>query len=209
VKASKWMLFIAIAGILVGVAGYRVGLFGSLAPDRKAPSPETKKPGDFFPLSLGSTWEYEGEGNEYASFSRVVLFSDGRRAQVEEDNGGTVMAVIFEVTDDAVMRVFSRPEQYERKSLLDEPPSESTIILKAPLKVGTSWQDANGTWRIVQVDASVDTPAGTFTDCIKVEWKGEHSTVTEYFKQGVGMVKRQFESEGSEVTSSLKRYSIK
>ncbi|MEW6244065.1 MAG: hypothetical protein AB1497_07370 [Bacillota bacterium] len=153
-KTSRWILFIAIAGVLVGAAGYRAGLFGRLAPDGKAPHPpmaqaEAKKPEDFFPLSLGSTWDYEGEGNEFASFSRVVLFSDGRRAQVEEDNGGTVLAVIFEATDDAVMRVFTQPEQYERKSLLDEPPNEGTIVLKAPLnrssrtrKVGNPCSDA-------------------------------------------------------------------
>ena len=27
------------------------------------------KPGDFFPLTEGSGWEYQGEGNEYATFT--------------------------------------------------------------------------------------------------------------------------------------------
>jgi hypothetical protein len=31
----------------------------------------------------------------------------------------------------------------------------------------------------------------------------------EYFKAGIGMVKREFESEGMKVTSALEKYEIK
>ena len=48
----------------------------------KTPEPEPAKEvvpavklGDFFPVVAGSTWEYQGAGNEYASFSRKILFA--------------------------------------------------------------------------------------------------------------------------------------
>jgi hypothetical protein len=35
----------------------------------------TQKLSDYFPLTTNSIWEYQGEGNEYASFTREVLYT--------------------------------------------------------------------------------------------------------------------------------------
>lgn len=173
-------------------------------PDKKDPA---ASPGDYFPLAKGTVWEYQGEGNEYASFSREVLFVEGSRAQVREDNGGTVMAVIFETTPEAVTKVYSQGEVYDRVNLLGRPDNVKTIILKSPLKVGTKWQDPNGEREIVELSATVDTPSGRYDQCLKVKIAGRDSTLYEYFRLGVGMVKREFVSGEARVTSSLKKYS--
>lgn len=172
-------------------------------PEQKAPA---AKPGLYFPLALGSSWAYQGEGNEYATFSREVIFASGSRAQMREDNGGTVMAMIYEITDEAVTRIFSKGEVYERVNLLNSQPSEKIIILKSPLEVGTKWKDPNGEREIVDLKATVATPAGKFENCIKVKIAGKDSTVYEYFKDGVGMVKREFISGEARVSSSLKKF---
>lgn len=164
---------------------------------------------DFFPLSSGSTWQYKGEGNEYASFTRKVLFVDGDRAQVSEDNGGTVSAAVFKATEDTILRTFFQGEEYNETNLLDRESNENLIILKAPLKAGTKWEVPGGVREIVETNATVDTPAGKFEECIKVSIKLENSVMNEYFKAGVGMVKREFESEGMKVTSTLEKYEIK
>lgn len=161
-----------------------------------------------FPLSIGSTWQYLGEGNEYASFTRKVLFKEGDRTQTMEDNGGTVSANIYRMTDDEVRMVYSQGEEYDKVNLLDQKDNRNSIILKAPLKPGTKWKNAEDEREIVAVDASVDTPAGRFEDCIKVSIKSQNSTMYEYFKAGVGMVKREFISEGLTVTSTLEKYEI-
>lgn len=163
-----------------------------------------------FPLTKGSTWKYQGEGNEYASFSREVLFTKGNLAQVREDNGGTVSAAIYETTDLAVTRIFFQGEAYDRDNLLNQQPNETKIILKEPLVVGTTWGEPGGQRQIVDVNATVDTPAGEFANCIKVEIAGEHSTLFEYFKEGVGMVKREFidKESGNRITSSLEAYNL-
>lgn len=172
-------------------------------PDQKPPA---LKPGQYFPLSRGTVWQYQGEGNEYASFSREVIFTGGNRAQIREDNGGTVMAMIFETTEEAVTRVFSQGEVYDRVNLLDRSSGESTVILKAPLQPGTKWKEPNGEREIVDVNATVNTPAGKFEKCVKVKIAGQNSILYEYFKDGVGMVKREFISGESKVTSTLKEF---
>jgi hypothetical protein len=164
---------------------------------------------DFFPISKGSTWQYLGEGNEYASFSRKVLFLEGNRAQFVEDNGGTVSASIFKVTEDQIIRTFFQGEEYNQTNLLDKESNDNLAILKTPLKAGTKWETLRDVREIVDIDATVVAPAGTFEDCIKVSIKSENSTMHEYFKAGIGMVKREFESEGMVVTSTLEKYDIK
>ncbi len=176
------------------------------APAKEVPA---LKPGDYFPLTVGSSWEYQGEGNEYATFNRKVLYTSGNLAQIREDNGGTVIAAVFKTTPKAVTRIFFLGEAYGEDNYLKSEPNENIVILQEPLKVGTNWREPNGTREIVDVNASVDTPAGNFDQCIKVKISSEHSTLYEYFKKGVGMVKREFFSEGTSVTSSLEKYSIK
>ena len=164
---------------------------------------------EFFPLTEGTKWQYLGEGNEFASFTSEVLFVKEDRAQVMENNGGTVSASVFKVTDDEIVRIFFKGEEYDETNFLDEEPNDNLVILKKPLKVGTKWETTHGTREIVETDAIVDTPAGKFEDCIKVRISLDTSTSFEYFKQGIGMVKREFIYEDTIVTSTLEKYEIK
>ena len=171
--------------------------------------PEVLSLKDYFPLTEGSTWKYLGDGMEYASFSREVLYVDGNRAQVSENNGGTVSASIFEFREGEIVRTFFRGEEYDGNNLLDEENNDNLVLIKAPLEAGTKWETSNGTREIVETDAVVDTPAGEFEGCIKIEITTEHSVMYEYYKEGIGLVKREFLSEGMTVTSTLEEYSIK
>jgi hypothetical protein len=173
-------------------------------PDKKA---SDLKPSDFFPLALGYTWEYEGEGNEYASFNRKVVFSNNNLHQIREDNGGTASASVYKVSPAEVTRVFFQGEAYGEENYLNSELKENLAILKTPLKVGTKWKEPNGTREIVSINETVSTPAGTYNECIKVKISSENSTMNEYFKDGIGMVKREFISGETKVTSSLKKFS--
>lgn len=186
---------------------------GCLNPTEPNPQPDSAPPvsdlADLFPLTKGSSWQYQGEGNEFASFSREVVFANENKGQIRENNGGTISAAVFEVTDEAITLIFFQGEAYEETDFLDQQPSENIVILKKPLEVGTSWEEQTGNREIVSVDAIVDTPAGQFENCIKVEITGGDSTVIEYFKDGVGMVKREFISGDTRVTSSLESFNVK
>jgi len=171
--------------------------------------PEDNSLKDFFPLTEGTKWQYLGEGNEFASFTSEVLFVKGDLAQIMENNGGTISASVFKVTDDEIVRIFFKGEEYDETNFLEEEPNDNLVILKKPLKVGTKWETTHGTREIVETDAIVDTPAGKFEDCIKVRILLDTSTSFEYFKQGIGMVKREFIYEDTIVTSRLEKYEIK
>lgn len=168
-----------------------------------------KKPGDYLPLTAGSTWEYQGVGNEYASFTREVLYTSGKSAQLREDTGGTVAAIVAQTSDEAITQVFFQEEAYGTENKLSSPPNRNKVILKSPLAVGTKWPDSDGAREIVAVKASVTSPAGKFTDCLKVKISTPNSTMYEYYQPGVGLVKREFIAGDSKITSTLKKYSIK
>jgi len=165
--------------------------------------------GDYFPITEGSTWQYRGEGNEYASFTREVEFNKGNKAQIKENSGGTISRSIYEVSDSEIVRTFFQGESYEDKNFLEEESNENLVILKKPLKKGARWDTAHGTREIVDLNAIVETPSGKFENCIKIKVAYEHSTLHEYFAKGVGLVKREFESEGMKVISELEKYDIK
>jgi hypothetical protein len=133
-------------------------------PKTQEPVKGNLSPGDFFPLSVGSIWEYKGEGNEYASFTRGVLFASSDRAQIREDNGGTASAAVFKISPDAVTRIFFMGEAYGKENFMNTEPKEDVAILKAPLQTGTKWEEPNGTREIVDMSAKVDTPAGSFDE---------------------------------------------
>jgi hypothetical protein len=93
-------------------------------------------------------------------------------------------------------------------NLLDRKSNDNITILKSPIAPGTKWDAPNGNREIIAVNTTVATPAGTFTDCITIKIAGQDSTLYEHFKEGVGMVKREFRSGDTKITSTLKRYTI-
>lgn len=170
---------------------------------------EEKALSAYLPLEVGNSWEYQGEGMEYATFTREVLYKEGSKAQIKEDNSGTITAKVFEITDDAITSVFTQSESYDDENFLEFENNEEVVILKSPIQVGTKWETKEGTKEIVEIDASLDTPAGEFNDLVKVQTKYEDNISYEYYKEGIGLVRREFFSDGVEITSTLKQYNIK
>lgn len=168
-------------------------------------------PGQYYPLKVGSTWEYEGAGNEFASFTRKVVFAQGNLAQISEDNGGTVITRIIQTNENAVTVVYFSGEDYQPQNKLvgGFTSNENDILLQAPVKVGTTWASKNANKSVVSITESVDTPAGKFDNCIKVKFTGQNDTIYQYYKSGVGLVKQEFISGNTTITSTLKKYDIK
>ncbi|MDD3023960.1 MAG: hypothetical protein PHE26_08690 [Syntrophomonadaceae bacterium] len=173
--------------------------------------PPEQKLSDYFPLTAGSSWEYEGIGNEYASFTREVVFTQGKLAQIKESNGGTVSTSIFDSADDSIIRVYFAGETYHPENLLPDKfsPGETIILLNTPLKVGTSWKEGEVKKEISQLDASTDTPAGKFEHCLLIKTSGKDYSVFEYYSKGIGLVKREFNSGGAQIISQLEKYDIR
>lgn len=166
--------------------------------------------GDYFPLQKGNKWVYKGTGNEYASFSREVLFTEGNMAQTLEINGGADVSKILQLTDNTVTELFKREEPSTPVNLLNEKANEQRIILKFPLFIGTKWNEGNSQVKIVDTAATVKTPAGTFKNCIKLKStsSGNSSVLYQYYAKGVGMVEQDFIVGGQIISSSLSSYHL-
>ncbi len=165
---------------------------------------------DYVPLTKGSYWEYEGNGNEYASFNRKVLFTKGNLAQISEDNGGTVITKIIEGTNDVVKLVYFEGETYQPSNMLETgfTANSEAIIIKSPLQVGTNWTDKDGKKEIVTLDSIVDTPLGKIDNCLKIKITNNNSTIYQYYKKDIGLVKQEFVSGDTMITSTIKKYQV-
>jgi len=170
------------------------------------PTPQLKV-SDYFPAAPNFYWEYEGVGNEFAGGRVDTEFIKGNRVQLIEQNGGTDVAKVFDVTDDSVRLIFAKGESYWRINYLNEPPEVKKVdyYLKAPLKVGTTWTTGDITWSIESLAEKVKVPAGEFT-CIKVVGKSNESTIERYFAKGVGLIKQRFIAGETVIEDNLKKY---
>jgi hypothetical protein len=174
-------------------------------PAEPGPKPaEGPQPAAYFPVAVGSRWDYAGIGNEYAAFVRTVTFRQGDKAQVQDDNGGTVVASVFRISANEIKRIVSLPEFYENRSLLDAKENASEVLLRAPLKAGEKWDFALGTRTIDALGVEVTVPAGTFKQVLKmkVTSKGSDWVTYEYYAPGVGLVKKE-SGDGKYTVSSL------
>jgi len=165
---------------------------------------------DYYPLAVGNQWEYEGVGNEFASYTQKVLYSKGNKYQVMIDNGGTVSANIYVLNDESLVRIYSEAEVYDEKNVLDQEGNMEDIIIKAPIEVGTKWESQGNSCEITDVDATVTVPAGTFDNClvVKVTYKESGAYSNFYYCKGVGLVKSEYIDNDFEVLSLLKSYKI-
>jgi hypothetical protein len=176
------------------------------------PSGQVEKPvGSYLPLQVGNRWEYAGSGNEYASYKQYVTFQKGNSYQVMVDNGGTIAASRIEVDADRIVRTYREGEVYDNRNILDQPANDNTLLLKMPVKAGTTWTSGEAAYKIARTDARVEVPAGVFDNCVLVEatYQESKSQSLSYFKEGVGLVKTEFVTEGGDkITSDLEEYTV-
>lgn len=80
------------------------GCLGVHAP--KPPAPKAPALFDYFPAVVGSVWDFEGHGNEYASYVRTVVHRSGEKTQIEVNNGGTVTGEVYRIAANEVRQVY-------------------------------------------------------------------------------------------------------
>jgi hypothetical protein len=175
--------------------------------NQETPGQEELSIEEFYPIESDKEYLYVGEGNEYASYRVLIDYIDHntKRIQTRTNNGGTEMVKVIEIGTNNVSLLYSKEEVYYRDNLLKTEPSKNNIeiLLKEPIKVGTKWTLPDDRVRtITNTSVEINTPLGSYKT-IEVTTEGPHSTIREYYAPGVGLVKSIFNSEGSEVTSTL------
>ena len=160
---------------------------------------------DFFPIRENTKYIYEGAGNEFAGYDAYIDYASGDKVQQRIENGGTVMARVYEINDGKLTLKLSRGEAYYRDNLLDLKGDTEEVMLMEPLAKGTSWTLKDGSKRtITGTNTVITTPMGSYA-CIEVTTENvDGSTAAQYYAKDVGLVRSVFSSGGQEVTSTLK-----
>lgn len=194
--------------------------------------PACQGPGhELFPLNPGTSWTYRtvtesGEAGEREE-SRLVLralepetLPDGRRASHRRSEDGMDWWLLTDAG--GIQRVASKSDS-DPEIQIDAP---GRYVLKNPLSVGTEWRastaayllkrpqqyppelrhahrDITMSYRIEATDEVVETPAGHFSGCLRVEgratlrlyidpvngWGDVPLETTEWYCPGPGLVK--------------------
>lgn len=163
---------------------------------------------DYFPPD-GSTAYFQGEGNEFASYTLQTSYIDKTSIAQIENNGGVILLKVYRITNSAIELVYMEA--------VDEAPTLPTAqeittfpvietILQQPLQVGRRFEG----WVILSTTASITTSFTTFRDVIELSKTNDNMTTTKYFAKGVGLIhtKDEMETNSGEVfmvTSTLQK----
>jgi hypothetical protein len=149
-------------------------------------------PAAYFPLAVGNEWVYESsEGTE-----ATPVVESWRVARQEE--GAFVLQIKQSyVTADGVEEFFVSTaaglRRLDRQTASPETTEdELRFFLKAPLSVGATWKNADGTYTVTASGKTITVPAGTFTNCVEVTHQstGGRVTVVTLYAPSVGVVQR-------------------
>lgn len=162
----------------------------------------------FFPPD-GSIAYFQGEGNEFASFTLQTTYLDPQHIAQVEDNGGVTLLKIYRITDSKIELIYREPVDSNPRL-----PSSTEVaaypvletVLQQPIQVGTSFQG----WTIQSITAKVDTGTKVYSNVIQVTRTEDQFTTTNYFAQGVGLIKKEDRMESDQeqpfvVTSTLQK----
>jgi hypothetical protein len=162
---------------------------------------------DYFPYRENKQYFYEGEGNEYAAFWSYEDYQDkdSGRIQLRIDNGGTQTVQVMEGNSLSIAIIVTREENYYRDNILKiNSVEEPEILLTEPLKKGTKWTLPDGRKRYISdTEKEISVPLGTFT-AIEVTTEEKGGKTKEYYAKDIGLIKREYYSDGLVITSSLK-----
>lgn len=164
---------------------------------------------DIYPFTANTLYDYEGKGNEYASYTVWVDYIKDNKIQLRTNNGGTVVASVIEYKDGELKLIYSQEEAYFREDFTSKKPNKNEILLKEPIVKGTSWTLPDGRKRYISnVDADVSTPLGNFK-AVEVTTEGGDYKDIAYYAPSKGLVKSMHTSKDMNVTSSLKKLQSK
>lgn len=162
---------------------------------------------DYFPLKADVHMKYKGSSTEYSELSTFVDYLTKDKIQIKNITSGTIAAIVYQISGGELKKVYSQEENYYKHDFTGSTNNKNEVLLKEPLKVGTSWKLENGdTSSITSTNSSISTPAGNYT-AIEVTTKGKDYTNKNYYAKGFGLVKSIYKgSSGMEITRELEKY---
>lgn len=158
---------------------------------------------DFYPFNENKKYTYEGEGNEYASYTVYTDYTTSNRVQFRSNNGGTETVKVIEIKDGEIKEILSKSECYYRENFTTTKNTDGDVLLKEPLVIGTGWTLSDGSKRYISnTSAVVTTPLGTYY-AIEVTTERANSKTYDYYAKDVGLVKTIYKTDETEISSTL------
>ena len=156
---------------------------------------------DYFPMIEGYQAVFEGDGNEFAGFTRTYDFINDEFLTMRTATAGTTTLELMAITADKAEVIVTKPETYSHEELtrdmitqIDEP---TRVLIEGPIEVGHTW-DSDGRQReITGIDVPVETKTGTY-ETLEVSEYSENSIRREYYAPDVGLVYAEDESTDPE-----------
>lgn len=161
---------------------------------------------DYFPFNENVKMVYEGQGNEFASYTTYVDYINDDKIQIRVNNGGSESVNILQNTDGSLIELNSwGGDVFYKIDWTGVEATTSTILLKEPLVEGTKWNLSDGSQReITGLTIAIETPYDSFEALEVTTTKDGELVRKQYYALGIGLVKSIFFGEEEEISSSLK-----
>jgi phage pi2 protein 07 len=181
--------------------------------EKKDDKKDDKKGANLYPLAKGTKWEFTVQvmGNELEATQEVTEVSEPKKgeraiATIATSVGGQNLTEEMSADDKAVYRHAMQGQK------LDTP----IVAIKYPVKAGTKWteklkmmgQDVEADFE-TKKEEKVKVAAGEYT-AVPVEMTikvgGQTVTATNWYADGVGIVKQEMDLGAFKMTMELKKY---
>lgn len=161
---------------------------------------------------------YTGEGREFAEFTTYPQFIHEDTVQIKHQNPGITTYSIYEYREDSIVEIFTHHGSLIRDDFANTAKTSDSegeeIILKAPIEVGTQWEDRDGqSVEITATDLELAAPNGTVpgieVTTTTIDQDGHEGKIYRYYGKDIGLVKEVTElSSDAEMTviSTLTEY---
>ena len=131
-------------------------------------------------------------GFENSGFTQTIDRIKNEKSQIKQVDTGTGVIVIYEVTDENISLIYTKEVsngEFKEDYLDNIEPNMNKEILKAPLEVGTKWNnEQDGEFQITGINVKVKTPAGKFY-AIEVTYINNDFVSKKYYVKNLGLVK--------------------
>lgn len=171
-----------------------------------APVPKNVKKIDYFPLAVGTKWEYvEGDDVRTTEVISLDVKKDAKYVTltyVGAKSPPPTSRRVFRVVDEDIFSLSTENSEAEKAGL----------IMKRTIRPNDAWETEHQwkggeLWTIshkVGASKSIKTPAGEFTALPVVQENSRTGKETRWYAAGVGLVRK--ESSDGTVISELKSY---
>lgn len=143
---------------------------------------------DYFPnVQMEKTFKGNLDNDE---FTHLIDRIEDDKIQIKQIDSNTKVAMVYDLCHEMVRLVYtSEEEDFKEDYISDIKENRDSIIIKAPIAIGTIWEDSiGGKYRIIDMKSMIKTPAGEF-ETVVIEYNNEDFNVREYYAKEIGLVK--------------------